>query len=97
MDVYLATSLHHLQALLDLTHHCDIVEKETKTGLAYQQSSYSPRYARSELLLRGAVHRRAAAAAIVQVLCSGPSRRLLRCGSHTAMFQEILPSRSLRV
>src|SRR5580700_7105610 len=26
MDVYLATSLHHLQALLDLTHHCDIVE-----------------------------------------------------------------------
>jgi hypothetical protein len=36
MDVYLAASLHHLQALLDLTHHCDIVEKETKAGLAYQ-------------------------------------------------------------
>src|ERR1700730_8053938 len=44
MDVCLATSSHHLQSLLDLTHHCDIVEKETKTGLAYQQSSYSPRY-----------------------------------------------------
>jgi hypothetical protein len=34
MDVYLATSLHRLQALLDFTHHCDLVEKETKTGLA---------------------------------------------------------------
>jgi hypothetical protein len=53
MDVHLATSLHHSQALPDLTHHCDIVEKETKTGLTYQQSSYSPRHVRSEFLLRG--------------------------------------------
>jgi hypothetical protein len=72
MDVYLATRLHHLQALLDLTHHCDIVEKETKTGLAYQQSSYSPRHARSELLLRG-VHWRAAAAAMAR--CRSHPRR----------------------
>jgi hypothetical protein len=26
-----------------VTHHCGIVEKETKADLAYRQSSYSPR------------------------------------------------------
>jgi hypothetical protein len=67
MDVYLATSLHRLQALLDLTHYRDIVEKDTKPGLAYQQSSYSPRYACPEILLRDAMHRRAAAAAFWRI------------------------------
>jgi hypothetical protein len=44
MDVYLATSLHHIhRAPRLLTHHCGIVEKETKADLAYRQSSYSPR------------------------------------------------------
>jgi hypothetical protein len=41
MDVYLATSLHHIhRAPRLLTRHCGIVEEETKADLAYRQSSY---------------------------------------------------------